>query len=83
MKRKRAYRATVVKQVDWEVLSVGRQRRAVQVGFDVGKEAVLAVVRWEDGRFERPWLVENPEEIAELVGLLSQIERGGPLRLAM
>jgi hypothetical protein len=49
MKRKRAYRATAVKDVKWEVLSQGRGRGGVHVGFDVGKEAVLSVVRWDDG----------------------------------
>jgi len=83
MKKKRAYRATVVKQVDWGVLSAGRRGQAVQVGFDVGKEAVLAVVRWGDGGFERPWLVNNPEEVSELLGLLRRIAGERPLRLAM
>jgi transposase len=83
MKRKRAYRATVVKQVDWEALSAGREGWAVQVGFDVGKEAVLAAVRWEDGRFERPWLVQNPQEVGEFLGLLRQIQGERTVRLAM
>jgi transposase len=83
MKRKRAYRATPVKRVCWQVLSRGREGCAVQVGFDVGKEHLLTVVRWEDGRFERPWLVENPGEIGVLVELLGSVARERSLRLAM
>ena len=82
MKRK-AYRATPVKQVDWKGLSAGREGCAVQVGFDVGKQAVLAVARWQDGRWERPWWVNNPEEIGALVSLLQRIGRERPLKLAM
>jgi transposase len=82
MKRK-AYRATPVKQVRWEVLSRGREACATQVGFDVGKHYVLTVVRWEGGQFERPWLVENPGEMGSLVDLLAAIARERSLRLAM
>lgn len=82
MKRK-AYRATGVKRVDWEGLSRGREGQAVQVGFDVGKESVLTVARWGDGRFERPWLVKNPGEIGILVDLLASVARERALRLAM
>jgi transposase len=53
------------------------------VGFDVGKRYVLAVVRWENGMFERPWLVENPGEIGLLVDQLCAIAHQRPLRLAM
>lgn len=60
MKRSRTYRAKGVKKVDWEEVARGREREGVHVGLDVGKRAFLGVVRWEDGRFERPWLVENP-----------------------
>ena len=82
MKRK-GYRATDVKRVDWEALSRGREGQAVQVGFDVGKEYVLAVVRWGDGQFERPWLVKNPGEIRILVELLASVARERALGLAM
>ncbi|OPZ76559.1 MAG: Transposase IS116/IS110/IS902 family protein [Actinobacteria bacterium ADurb.Bin444] len=82
MKRK-AYRATAVKQVCWEVLNRGREGCPLQVGFDVGKHEVLAVVRWEDSTFERPWLVKNPGEIGILMELLRSMACGRSLRLAM
>jgi len=83
MKKKRAYRARSVKQVNWAVASQGRGGQGVHVGFDVGKEAVLAVVRWGEDQFERPWLVENPGEIRALVNLLVRIDGERPLTLAM
>src|SRR2546430_9408944 len=45
---------------------------AATVGIDVGKYELLAVCRWADGRFTRPWRVRNPDEIAALVALLEQ-----------
>lgn len=81
--RSRAYRATAVKRVDWEALSSGRDGQAVQVGLDIGKEEVLAVLRWSDGRFERPWLVKNPDETGDLVSLLKRVGAGRVLRVAM
>jgi transposase len=83
MKRKKAYRATPVKQVQWKVLSRERGGQGVHVGFDVGKEAVLCVARWQEGRFERPWLVKNPEEIGVLAGLLACVAKERPLTAAM
>lgn len=81
--KRRAYRATSVKQVNWKQLSAGRGDCAVGVGFDVGKEAVLAVARWEDGQWERPWHVQNPGEIGSLVSLLNAVAQERALRLAM
>jgi transposase len=43
------------------------------MGLDVGKQEVLAVLRWADGSFERPWLVKNPEEVGDLVALLGRV----------
>ncbi len=83
MKRSRTYRAKGVKRVDWEEVTRGRGHEGVHVGLDVGKRAFLGVVRWEDGEFERPWLVENPGEIREFVKLLRRMGRGRELTVAM
>lgn len=83
MSVRRTYRARSVKQVDWELLSHGRGQQGIHVGFDVGKAEVLAVVRWANRDFERPWLVKNPEEIQELVGLLTRMAAERPATLAM
>lgn len=83
MKKRRAYRARSVKEVKWEVASQGRDGQGVHVGFDVGKEEVLTVVRWGEDQFERPWLVKNPGEIRELVDLLVRVHQERRLTLAM
>ena len=83
MRCRRTYRATPVKRVDFQLVSEGRGPEGAQVGFDVGKVDVLAVVRWANGYFERPWLVKNPDEIKELVVLLMRLAAQRPLRLAM
>jgi transposase len=83
MRRSRIYRAKSVKKVEWREVARGRGRQGVRVGTDIGKRALLAVVRWEDGGFERPWLVKNPEEIADFIRLWAELGRGRELRVAM
>jgi transposase len=83
MRCRRTYRAIPVKQVDLEVVCEGRGSQEAQIGFDVGKMEVLTVVRWGDGRFERPWLVKNPDETQDLVGLLRRMTMQRSLTLAM
>ena len=68
--RRKAYRATDVKDVRLEEVLKRAPAGAVSVGADIGKEAIYGVVRWSDGSFERPWKVKNPEEVATLVGVL-------------
>lgn len=83
MRNSRTYRARSVKNVDWKDVVKGRGRQVVHVGIDVGKRAVLAVVRWNGNEFERPWLVKNPDEIRQFVGLLVEVKRGRQLTVAM
>jgi transposase len=83
MRSRRTYRAISVKQVNLELLSEGQGDQGVHVGFDMGKAEVLTVVRWADGRLERPWLVKNPDEIQVLAGLLTRLAAERPLTLAM
>src|SRR2546430_15880496 len=56
---------------------------AATVGIDVGKYELLAVCRWADGRFTRPWRVRNPDEIAALVALLEQVRAQRELLVAL
>jgi transposase len=65
------------------LVSQGHGGQEIHIGFDVGKQEVLAVVRWAGGDFERPWLVKNPSEIGELVGLLTRVNAERPLVTAM
>jgi len=83
MKGKKAYRATDVKRVDWESVVRGREGQAAAVGVDVAKREVVAVCRWRDGSFLRPWSVDNPGELADFVGLLQRLKTRRELTVAM
>ena len=81
--KKRAYGASRVNHVDWKNLIQGKDALAVTVGVDVGKYELLAVCRWADARFERPWRVKNPCEIADFVGLVKRLGVGRKLVVAL
>ncbi len=61
----------------------GRDGERVDVGLDVGKETLFAVLRWGQSDFERPWKVKNPLEIRDLVELLVELNRGRELQVAL
>src|SRR5262249_49186355 len=71
--KNKAYRATVVNRVDAAAVSQGHAGQALTIGLDIGKYRVLAVGRWPDAQFERPWLVANPDQLRDLVVLLLQL----------
>lgn len=76
MSAKRMYRRTLVKKVSLETLKEVALRKGGSgtcVGLDIGKQEIVAVVRWPDGSFECPWSVKNPSEIQELIGLLQML----------
>src|SRR5260370_23259681 len=80
---KRAYAATRVNHVEVSKLLDGRDVVGITVGIDVGKYELLAVGRWADGRFMRPWGVQNANEIGALVALLEQLRAGRKLVVAL
>ncbi len=81
--RKRAYRATEVKQIDVADLAGRLAPGPVWVGADVGKTQVFCVVRDAAGRFERPWRVRCPKEVGLLVTKLKELSALRPLAVAM
>ena len=81
--RRRAYGTTRVNDVALERLGADRSGLAVTVGIDVGKYELLAVCRWADGQFERPWRVNNPGEIGDLVALVQELRPGRRLAVAL
>jgi transposase len=81
--RSRAYGSVAVNHVDAQKLTSGREGLELVVGMDIGKYQLMAVGRWPDGRFERPWRVANPREIPELVKLLSELGKGRRLVVAL
>jgi transposase len=82
MKRE-AYRAVDVKQVFVESLVADKAGVAAVVGLDVAKSDFLAVVRWSDARFERPWRATCPEEIPDMIYRLQRLADGRSLTIAM
>jgi len=84
MQKSRAYRAVRVKQVVLDRVLSGREASAaVSVGLDVGKEAMFVTLRWGPNDFERPWLVENPFEINELMSRLRPLNEGRKMTVAL
>jgi transposase len=83
MQKSRAYRATRVKDVSLERILQNAPTGAVNVGLDVGKQEIYAVVRWSDGTFERAWKAMNPSELPLLVELLRKLGERHLLKAAM
>src|SRR3954447_21647132 len=83
MSKSKAYSAVAVNSVQAERLTEGRQGQEVMVGSDIGKYEILAVPRWGNADFSRPWRVCNPEQIPQLVDLLKGLAVGRRLRVAM
>ena len=70
MSIKRNYRLVCVKDISLEVLcetALTKGGTGTCVGLDVAKDEIVSVVRWPDETFERPWKIENPVEIDELL----------------
>lgn len=80
---RKAYRATCVNDVDWDRLARGNEGLDITLGIDVGKQSLWPVCRWANGRFERPWRVENPQEIPTLLALLKRMSVGRKLVVAL
>ncbi len=81
--RKKAYQSVPVKRV---LVSEVVQRLAAGplfVGLDIAKAEVLAVVRDQNGKFEHPWKVRQPDEIGELIERLKELSQGRELVIAM
>jgi transposase len=83
MAKSKAYRASAVNRIDAERLGASHAGQAVTVGLDIGKYRILAVARWADGQFERPWLVDNPEQLPLLVAALRRLSDGRALTVAL
>jgi len=81
--KRRIYGAVGVNDVDGVRLAQGHPGLNASVGIDVGKYELLAVCRWADGRFERPWRIVNPTEIADLVRRIEPLRAGRQLVVAL
>jgi transposase len=83
MSKSKAYRASAVNGVDLARLRQGREGQGLTLGLDIGKYRILAVVRWADGQFERPWLVNNPEQVPVLASLLRRLSADHAVAVAL
>jgi hypothetical protein len=62
MNKSKPYSALAVNHVLLESLTRGRDGLDLVVGFDIGKFEMLAMPRWSNADFGRPWRVGNPEQ---------------------
>src|SRR5713226_4308758 len=83
MSKSKPYSAVPVNRVVPEQLIQGRDGLEVVVGADIGKFEILAVPRWGNQDFGRPWRVNNPLQVPDLVGLLGQLAQGRRLQVAL
>lgn len=63
--RKRAYRATAIKNLNLAEFLLRLAAGPVQVGVDVAKNELLVTLHDSSGAFQRPWKVKQPTEIFE------------------
>ena len=80
---KRVYCAIGIRHVQLDRVVAGREGLGGSAGVDVGKRELCIVLRWSDGRFEKPWSVANPTQIPQLVQALSTLGQGREMQVAM
>ena len=73
MAKSKPYSSVSVKSVDVAAFSAERAGQACVLGIDVAKFELMAVLRWPDGSFQRPWRVVNPDEVGLLVAKLREL----------
>jgi hypothetical protein len=81
--KSRPYASVSVKSVEIESWSTSRAGQACVVGVDVAKFELMAVLRWPDGAFQKPWRIINPDEIGLLIALLEKLHSSCPVTVAM
>jgi transposase len=81
--KSRPYSSLPVKGVDVESLAKAHAGQACVLGVDVAKLELMAVLRWPDGSFQRPWRVANPGDLGLLVTKLKELAAVCPLTVAM
>lgn len=83
MRTSKAYRATNVKSLDVRPWLDSQDGAAATIGFDVSKHDLYGIVRWTDGRFERPFQAANPGQVRAVVALVQRLAEGRDLRIAL
>lgn len=78
MAKSKPYSSMPVKAVDAIALAEAHAGQACVLGIDVAKFELMAVLRWPDGSFERPWRIANPSELRALIAKLSELRLSCP-----
>jgi transposase len=81
--KSKPYSSVPVKGVDIAALAAAHRGQACVVGVDVAKRELMAVLRWPDGSFQRPWRVANPGDLGLLAGKLKELSAACPVTVAM
>ena len=81
--KKKAYSASDVNEINLSKVLEGRDGQSLVVGQDVGKESILAVLRWSSGDVCRPWKIRNPSDLKVYVELLKKLGEGRTMRLGL
>ena len=71
--KSRPYSSVSVKTVEIESLARAHAGQACVLGVDVAKFELIAVLRWPDGSFQKPWRIVNPDELGLLIALLTKL----------
>ena len=85
MVSRRAYKRVKVNSIDLVSLAaVAKAEKSAVLGLDIAKGEIVACARWHSGEFERPWSIENPMEIGDLVKICQTLIHDGlDLKVAM
>jgi len=69
--------------VEIESLAKSHAGQVCVLGVDVAKFELIAVLRWPDGSFQRPWRIVNPDELGLLIALLTKLASRCPVTVAL
>jgi hypothetical protein len=82
--KSRPYSSVPVKSVEIESLAKAHAGQACVLGVDVAKFELIAVLRWPDSAFQKPWRIVNPDELGLLIALLTKLAAlGCPVTVAL
>jgi transposase len=81
--KSKVYRTVAVNRVNLDDLFQGRSPALVHVGCDIGKDHIVAVLRWGLGDFARPWRIANTADVRRAAALLAEVARRCRVLVAM
>ena len=79
----KAYSARNVNLITLDSFLKDRQGQDLYIGGDVGKQQIKIVLNWATNDFERPWTVNNPQQIRLLIEQFKKLAVGRRLIVAL